>query len=237
MGKNAAENNTFEHVVRDLNGSPFNPKSLGSIVGNHSFGLFVPNNPEDFTPEKFSENGIQYVPPVDLGDGRYGWIMGGYYNNGNLSAQFNETTDVRAIQDYYRNGGSTSAGSGSNLWDFDIEMREVKPINGMTDTEFGYNAIRNTQNYQKNTNITPINYGLIPYFNNGYNCNSFSNSLINYSGGDTKSYDNDFKGVDSGRNQLIPNKNFNTNQTNWINNQFYIDINNGKLPGVFNIGK
>ena len=36
---------------------------------------------------------------------------------------------------------------------------------------------------------------------------------------------------------FIFNKNFNTNQTNWINNQFYIDINNGTLPGVFNIGK
>lgn len=46
-----------------------------------------------------------------------------------------------------------------------------------------------------------LKYDLIPSCTGGYNCNSFSNSLIKYSGG--SNYSNDFKGNDAGRNQLI----------------------------------
>ena len=47
-----------------------------------------------------------------------------------------------------------------------------------------------------------LKYGLIPSYTGGYNCNSFSNSILKYSGsGQSKS--TDFKGNDAGRNQLI----------------------------------
>ena len=76
----------------------------------------------------------------------------------------------------------------------------------MSDTELIYNVLKNTKNYQENTKSNSIKYGLIPSCTGGYNCNSFSNSLIKYSGG--SNYSNDFKGNDAGRSNLIKNDYF-----------------------------
>ena len=180
-------------------------KFIASSAGNHSFDIATPNNPEDFTPEKMLERGLNpdEFKFIDLGDGKKSIVISGFDVNGNLEAQINNKTDVKAMRDYNANGGqSTSFASGSMFWDFDVEIKEIKPANGMSDTEFIYNILVNTKNYQENTSISPVKYGAIPSCMEGYNCNSFSNSLLRYSGSINETGTN-FKGNDAGRKQLI----------------------------------
>ena len=197
LGKNAVENNYVLHAARDLD----NPMLQ---LGRHTFLVLAPDNPEDFTPEKLIEQGLNPddFKFVDLGDGKKSLITGGYHKDGSLVSEINNKTDIKSMRDYYINGKSTAYGSNSWFWDFDVETKEIKPKKGVSDTEFIYNIIKNTKNYQENTKDNSVKYGLIPSCTGGYNCNSFSNSLLNYSGsGQNKS--TDFKGNDTGRNQLI----------------------------------
>ncbi|MBD5405802.1 hypothetical protein HDR59_04635 [bacterium] len=183
------------HGARDLDDT--NPLKT---VGNHSFVIMTPDNPEDFTTDKMEQSGLNPTDFEwkDLGDGRNSIISAAFDVEGNLQATFNHEADVRAVSDYYKNGKSTSEGSGNKFWDFDVELKEIKPKEGISDTEFIYNLLHNTVNYKENTKTEPVKYSLMPSCFSGYNCNSFSNSLLQYSGSGTNK-STDFKGVDAGK--------------------------------------
>ena len=120
LGKNAAENNAFYQGTRDLDGD-----KIWKSIGNHSFTISTPDNPEDFTPEKLIEQGLNPddFKFIDLGDGKKSIVSSAFNVNGNLEAQINNKTDVKAIRDYYINGKSTAYGSNSWIWDFDVELK------------------------------------------------------------------------------------------------------------------
>ena len=190
------------HGARDLD-------NMTLQIARHTFVIMTPDNPEDFTIDKMKQKGLDPTnfEWKDLGDGKKSVISSAFDVEGNLQATFNQETDVRAVSDYYKNGESTSDGSGSIFWDFDVELKEIKPEDGISDTEFIYNLLHNTVNYKENTKKEPIKYSVIPSCSSGYNCNSFSNSLLQYSGSGTNKSTN-FKGIDAGKGQLINNNMF-----------------------------
>lgn len=209
-----------EDVGRDLN-------NFWMQSGRHSFIVSTPDSPEDFDTEGMIEHGInstsvdreKRVEFLDLGNGKIAIITGGYEYNGNLVSEFNNSTDVKAMEDYYINGKSTNNATNSS-WDYDVETKEIKPISGLSDTEFIYNIITNTINYQNNTETNSVNYSLNPaYSDNGYNCNSFSNGLLQNSGS-SQTEPNDFNGVDWGKYNPVPSHKFDSSeeQENVINN-------------------
>lgn len=60
-----------------------------------------------------------------------------------------------------------------------------------------------------------IKYNLLPTDKScGYNCNSFSNSLLDYSGATNREDYKDMKGIDIGRDKKIDYKYFMRNGTN-----------------------
>ena len=203
IGKNAVENNYVLHAARDLD-------AFWKQSGRHSFIVSIPDNPEDFTPEKLIENGLDpnKFKFINIGNGEKGIISSAFDVNGKLKAEINNKTDLKALKDYYLNNGSSSYGTNSILWDFDVETFIIKPMEDISDTNFIYNILQNTQNYMDNTKINSIPYSVNPAYCKGYNCNSYSNGLLQNSGSN-QTRPTDFKGMDWGKYNTIPSKYFN----------------------------
>ncbi|HSQ97581.1 MAG TPA: hypothetical protein VLL98_02565 [Rickettsiales bacterium] len=113
--------------------------------------------------------------------------------------------------------------------DYDVEFQLV--TSDLSDTEFIYSVLKNAQNYLENTeNIltydnsstqttdfydNSIDYSLLPTSSNsGYNCNSFSNSLLDYSGATNSEDYTDMTGIDAGKYKEIDYQYFIENGTN-----------------------
>ena len=153
----------------------------------HTFTVFIPDKPEEFTKEKFEQKGIEYVPPVKFSDGSEAWIMGAYGEGGNLTAEFNKQVDVDVYNSYNDNKDNMS----------ERYLRsDAREIEGkLSDTEVGYNLIKKAQDYIYKTSQNPIKYNAISGINipkvgvSGCNCNSFTRSLLIESGGNIKDFE------------------------------------------------
>ena len=195
IGKNAVENNLVYQVGRNLDIKELVDRDLPTI-GKHTFVVSQPDDSEDFTPEKMVEQGLDHNKFIfiDLSNGKKSIISSAFDVNGNLIAEINNKTDSNVINNFFNNYDDG----------FSPEIRIVSPKNGISDTNFIYNILKNTQNYINNVEENPVSYYIIPEVRKStYNCNSFSNSLLNYSGAN-KQRNNDFRGFDPGRNTLLP---------------------------------
>ena len=224
VGKNAAENNLVQKMSKDLEVSPF---------GKHTLVVLDPDNPEDFTEEKMVENGINTdkINFITLDNGKRVIVVSGQatsMKNGNLIADFNNEYDLKAINEYYNIGTENDKTKWYKI-DYDVEAIIIN--SNLNDTDFIYNILNKAQNYKNNTETNiiyndnlnkqtilidnSIKYNLLPTNKScGYNCNSFSNSLLDYSGAINKEDYNDMKGIDAGRDKKINYRYFMENGTN-----------------------
>ena len=224
LGKNAVENNLLYKMSKDLEGSPF---------GKHTFLVLDPDNPENFMPEQLKERGIDVdkIEFITLDNGKEVITVSGQgtsIKDGNLVVSFNNEFDIKALNEFYNIGTEKD----KTKWykpDYDVESITVK--SNLNDTDFLYNILINSQNYEKNTDNKiiykdeskkqtilqndSIDYNLFPKDSkNEGNCNSFSNSILNISGATNQEDYIDMKGIDAGRNKKIDNKYFIKNGVN-----------------------
>ena len=201
VGQNAVENNLVAEVVRNLDNKL---TELDIDNGKHSYIVVKPDKPEDFTDDKMKERGLDpnKFKFINLGNNEKGIIIGGYEINGNLEIGINQMTDYK----------TTIALNYNINTPFNPEVRIIKSVNGMTDSQFIYSIMKNSNNYLNNQlNGLKVKYNIAPKVMPGYNCNSFSNSLLDYSGGDLNR-NKDFNGIDWGINSKIPRYYFNNNK-------------------------
>ena len=201
VGQNAVENNLVAEVARNLDNKL---TELDIDNGKHSYIVVKPDKPEDFTDDKMKERGLDpnKFKFINLGNNEKGIIIGGYEINGNLEIGINQMTDYK-----------TTIALNYNIdTPFNPEVRIIKSVNGMTDSQFIYSIMKNSNNYLNNQlNGLKVKYNIAPKVMPGYNCNSFSNSLLDYSGGDLNR-NKDFNGIDWGINSKIPRYYFNNNK-------------------------
>ena len=209
---NALANNTIKaggvvnrsndviEVSRNLN----NDISKKLNNGKHSYLIIKPNYPEDFTEDKLMERGLNpdKFKLIDIGGGEMGLVNGGYNDENaknnpdgknHLISTINQDTDLNLTREINNNVANK---------DYNPETRIIKPQNGMSDSTFIYNIFDNINNYQNNTENNPVEYKIL-----NQNCNTYSNSLLDYSGAD-KNRDNNMKGIDPGKNNRIDINNF-----------------------------
>ena len=186
-------------AARDLAGGG----ALG--MGTHQFSILVPDNPKDFTKDKLKEMGIT-EPMRDLGNGKRGWVVGAHNDDKKLIAKFNEPSDFKATQEFLNPKKYTKWYSS----DFDTEAYLVKH-QGLTDTQYITKILENTTGYQNNRVSIPYptNKQTIKDNNQTINSNSWNQSILKHSGG-TK-VQQDFKGFDHGKQNIIPKYYFNSN--------------------------
>jgi len=182
-------------------------------VGRHSYSILIPDKPEDFEKEKIKELGVPEMR--DLGNGEKGWIVGGYKeddagkNSGDkqLRSKFFSKSDVQATKELLDPKNNIK-------WykpDYDTHSTEVEPKAGVSDTQFITNILENTNRYKSNEKNMPIDYpeGSSGHFKEcNYNCHSFNNSVLKYSGALDSSLNYDHPGLDPGRSHVIPKKYF-----------------------------
>ncbi len=196
---------------------------------NHGFLVVVPDNPEDFTGDKFGALGLENLPAMqDVGNGKKGWVLGAHNKEGSLVVIPNQEQDLEATPqalDYLN--GKTKEVTWGNLktnipdngsWNTDIRTVD---FGDKTDTEAITDILRNTDNYISNTESNPVNYGTSPKINKfikersdfldeffgDYNCNSWKNGNLKEAG--ATNFDNDFNGIDVGEEILVPGEKFN----------------------------
>ena len=144
-----------------------------------------------------------------------GWIVGGYKdidagkNGGDhqLRTDFFSPSDVQATKELLDPKNNVKW----YKYDYDTHATEVEPQAGMSDTQFITNILKNTHSYKSNEKHMPIDYpkGGADHFKEGnYNCHSFNNSLLKYSGAAGSALNYDHPGLDPGREHVIPKKYF-----------------------------
>ena len=163
--------------ARDLKGVP---------VGRHQFIVIINNSllsPRDVGGEK--------VQARDLGGGQKGVVVGAQ-NRGNLVVEFFNSSDYKAAKEYF--GGVTREWYES---DFDTYMIEV----GFGDVRgsLAVNKILGRiEAYLLNQRVDSIKY---PTAGIGVNSNSWTQSVIEYSGGEVRE---DLPGLDISNDKRIP---------------------------------
>ena len=199
IGAGDRSNKVIE-VSRNLN----NDISKKLNNGKHSYLIIKPNYPEDFMEDKLMKRGLNpdKFKLIDIGGGEMGLVNGGYNDENaknnpdgknHLISTINQDTDLNLTREINNNVANK---------DYNPETRVIRPQNGMSDSTFIYNILDNINNYQNNTKNNPVEYKIL-----NQNCNTYSNSLLDYSGAD-KNRDNNMKGIDPGKNNRININNF-----------------------------
>ena len=197
------------HVNRDLD---------GPLIGSHAFVLIVPDDPSEYDPFKdpfFSSipnlgdagNSHQNVTSpklVDIGDGRKGFLLGGYNvtvpgQNNKLEFRFNELTDLRATNEHF-----DPTISEDDWFDFSAEKYEINHDPNIRDVDFVRNLISGGIRYSTEADIDYPS--VVQNIGNPINSNSFAYSLLYHSGA-TNVKDN-LSGKDSGGSILLKRRLF-----------------------------
>ena len=145
----------------------------------------------DFTEEKMKQMGLDTnkFKFINIGNSRKGIIVGAYRVgdiHGYLNSDINYATDVKTVQEYKNNETKTY---------LNPETRIIQ--SSKDDTTFIYSILKNVSNYITNTKTEPITYWMFYK-----NCNSFTNSLLDYSGADLNR-NRDMEGRDIGKDTSI----------------------------------
>jgi adhesin HecA-like repeat protein len=163
----------------------------------HSAVVLIPDNPDDFKPDKIREMGLdpEKYKFTDLKDGKSMLVLGGFKgtveDRSVLDAQINHPTDSQLAQDVYKMQNL------NNIKEFKPEQKTViSPY--YNDTEFTQNILLRYDAYENYTKENPVSYRYL--FDNS---NSFVTNLLNYSGADIKR-DNNFNSWVPGNDGKLP---------------------------------
>lgn len=156
-----------------------------AFVGTHQFLII-----ETSKNIPIAINGNRY-PPTELGGGVKGYVLGAHNIGNKLTVKPFEENDVLAAKEYY-------GGVETKIYrkDFDTEVRK---ITFETNVEsYVYRLFTLADNFSLNQITDPIRY---PTAGQGFNSNSWVNSMVKHSGG---IYDSNFSGIDSAHDKVIP---------------------------------
>ncbi|WP_022820366.1 hypothetical protein [Fusobacterium russii] len=199
-------------IARDVNIIANQKYNIGKDFAHTSI-VMIPDNQDEFFAKdgKLKEKYIKLGYPVAENFGNEkGWIVGGFNGEANkgemkgkLVVRINDTTDVEVFN---------KINNRKNTTDLNGEILKEIKLKNISDTELINKIIANSIIYQKNTNYQ--NYFPVPihfkgyneeigeefYIRCGYNCNSFSNTILRNVG-----INNPFERINSQRS--IPGKN------------------------------
>lgn len=156
-----------------------------AFVGTHQFLII-----ETSKSIPISINGNRYSP-IELGGGTKGYVLGAHNISNKLTVKPFEENDVLAAKEYY--GGIERK---FYQKDFDTEVREIAFSTNVE--SYAYKLFKLANNFSLNQVTDPIRY---PTAGQGFNSNSWVNSMVRHSGG---LYNSNFSGIDSAHNEVIP---------------------------------
>lgn len=164
-------------AARDLNGVP---------IGTHQF--IIVTYP---TAQSVSIGKHVYVAKK-IGPKTYGIVVGAH-NNGHLNIKVFEDADLTAAKEYF--------GSNKTVWhksDYDTEVQLVTFSGSASTLQAEQTLYSLIDAFITNQIMDPISY---PTAGLGYNCNSWTQSVIKYIGGKARA---NMSGFDLYHDQLIP---------------------------------